>query len=283
MGCNGSKGNDTTNDKGKEPAQGDREKDRRQAKEDNKHYADTMKFLAQVNLLKRLPKDQHPLLANACIPTEFKAGATVIKQGESGSEFFVIKNGEASVNVSIDNAPPKQVAALKAYDYFGENALLRDEPRTATITAVTTLQTYRITREKFQELGLHEQLLFAHRKAVGCGGGQKGVVAKPPTSKSDEEKTNIEEALRSNANLQTMVNLDKTRVKQLIDVAWKETFTAGSVVIEEGDLVADYFYIVQEGQFEIFVSEPGEQVDENNTASSMEAIMRTESRQVGYV
>lgn len=43
-----------------------------------------------------------------------------------------------------------EVALLKAGDYFGENALLRDEPRAATIKAVTTLSTYKITREKFQ-------------------------------------------------------------------------------------------------------------------------------------
>ena len=64
------------------------------------------------------------------------------------------------------DAPPK-----KGGDYFGENALLRDEPRTATITAEGALSTFKITRDKFQELGLNDKLQFASRKAVGAGGG----------------------------------------------------------------------------------------------------------------
>ena len=45
-------------------------------------------FCSKVPLFKRLPKDQHPLLAAACVPTEFKPGTNIIKQGETGNEFF---------------------------------------------------------------------------------------------------------------------------------------------------------------------------------------------------
>jgi len=47
---------------------------------------------------------------------------------------------------------------------------------------------------------------------------------------------------------------DDPRVKAMVDVAWKENFSAGTDIITEGDLVADYFYIVQEGVVEISVS-----------------------------
>ena len=47
----------------------------------------------------------------------------------------------------------KKVATLKQGDYFGENALLRNEPRSATIKAMTEIKTLKITQEKFQELG----------------------------------------------------------------------------------------------------------------------------------
>lgn len=45
------------------------------------------------------------------------------------------------------------MATLKQGDYFGENALLRNEPRSATIKAMTEIKTLKITQEKFQELG----------------------------------------------------------------------------------------------------------------------------------
>ena len=60
-----------------------------------------------------------------------------------------------------------QVATLKDGDYFGKNALLRGEPRTATIKAKTDLSTFKITRTKFEELGLREKLDFP--PAQGCG------------------------------------------------------------------------------------------------------------------
>jgi len=255
-----------------------REQDKRQAKEENKEYAMTMQFLSQVQLLKRLPKDQHPLLAAACVPVEFKAGHVIIKQGDAGAEFFVIKSGEASVSVSKGDAAPVKVATLKSGDYFGENALLRDEPRTATITADSALSAFKITREKFRELGLNERLQFANRKAVG-GGNRRVLDAKPPTPKTEQERALISEALRKNQNIQTMVALDDQRVKNMVDVAWKEDITAGHEIIKEGDLVADYFYIVQEGSFEILVNE-----QEGGAAQSEEtALTGGESKYVSTV
>ncbi|CAE7832477.1 PKAR [Symbiodinium microadriaticum] len=54
----------------------------------------------------------------------------VIEQGDEGHELFVIRSGICSVQVN-----GHEVAQLKDGDYFGENALLRAEPRNATIVA----------------------------------------------------------------------------------------------------------------------------------------------------
>jgi len=256
--------------------------DKKQAKEENKDFAQTMDFLTKVPLFKRLAKDQHPLLAAACVAQDFKPGAVVIKQGDLGNEFFIIKCGEANVTVlGTGETTPKKVATLKAGDYFGENALLREEPRSATVTASNALSTYKITREKFQELGLNEKLHFANRKAVGAGGARK-VETKKPSPKTDDERRLIADALKNNDNLQTMVTLDDARIQQMIDVAWKETTPLGKEIIQEGDLNADYFYVVQEGSFEIFVAEHTDQGD-NGQQSAERAINRGESKYVSTV
>lgn len=253
MGCVQSSG---TSPKKKESSSGTvNAVDKQQAKEENKKYEETMSFLSHVPLFMRLPKDQHPILAAACVNQPFKAGQTIITQGDVGREFFIIQSGEAEVLVS-EGSSHKKVASLKQGDYFGENALLRNEPRSATIKAVSEIKTLKITQEKFQQMGLNEKIQFANRKAVGAG-GKRQLVVQPPSEKNAEERQLMEQALKKNENIQTMVKLDDIRVKQIIDIAWKEHVSSGKEIIAQGDLAADYFYICQSGKFEIFVSEKG--------------------------
>ncbi|CAK0909380.1 unnamed protein product, partial [Prorocentrum cordatum] len=194
MGCGSSKSDPAAANGSATKPVSDKEQDKKAAKEQNKEYQTTMQFLGQVQLFKRLPKDQHPLLAGAVEPVEFKAGSLVIKQGDPGTEFFVIKSGEASVKVTTDGVT-KVLATLKPGDYFGESALLRDEPRAASVAAETNLVTFKIGREKFTSLGLNEKLEFANRKAVG-GGQARAVKTKPPSPKTDKERSLIASALR---------------------------------------------------------------------------------------
>mmetsp|Transcript_105004 Transcript_105004/g.327496 ORF Transcript_105004/g.327496 Transcript_105004/m.327496 type:complete len:164 (-) Transcript_105004:2027-2518(-) len=81
-----------------------------------------MQFLDDVPLFMRLPRDQHPILAGACSLRNFEAGQVIIKQGDNGHEFFVIRSGEAEVLiVPPDGGPQQQVAILKSKDYFGRS------------------------------------------------------------------------------------------------------------------------------------------------------------------
>ncbi|CAJ1338704.1 unnamed protein product [Effrenium voratum] len=233
-----------------EPPAHDRSKDKK-ADGRLEEYQARMKFLDQVPLMKRLPKDEHPIVAEACEACEFQPGDTIIQQGNSGDAFYVVRSGEASVHVNT-NAGREQVASLKGGDYFGENALLRDEPRTATIIATTRLLAFRIRRDKFQELGLNLKLQFANRKAVG-GGMKMPSKSKPPTPKSPDDIELITTALQSNENLATMTTLDSARLQSFIEVMWKEEVQAGERIIVEGDLQADYFYVVASGEFQILV------------------------------
>jgi len=258
MGCNGSKAAGDGG-AGKQKAGGapaDKDSEKKANKEENKEFQQTMNFLQKVNLLKRLPKERLPLIASAMENRDFKQGQVIFKQGDSGSEFFVIKGGEASVEIE-----GTKVATLKAGDYFGEMALLREDPRTATITCSAPMACLVIGRAKFQELKLNDDLQFANRNAVGAGKAMGEAVAKPPSPKTDVDRELIKKGLQDNSTLASVVSLDEQRINKLIDVAWKETVKKGEVVVKEGDPIADYFYIVDSGAFNVTSSVENEQLN----------------------
>jgi len=78
----------------------------------------------------------------------FAAGAEIIRQGDAGDRFYLMHSGAVSVMVRRDGVATR-VAELKSGEFFGEVALLRDEPRNATVTAVTDVETFSLTKDQF--------------------------------------------------------------------------------------------------------------------------------------
>jgi hypothetical protein len=91
-----------------------------------------------------LPLAVIELLSTELRPHRFSPGTAVMREGDPGEEFHVIASGSASVTVRNSPRPP-----LGPGDCFGEIALLRDVPRTATIIAAEELHTLALRREEF--------------------------------------------------------------------------------------------------------------------------------------
>jgi CRP-like cAMP-binding protein len=82
-------------------------------------------------------------LAAKLLPVDVPAGETIIRTGDVGDRFYIIDFGTVRVGL-IDGE--KQSGAG---EYFGEIALLRDVPRTATVTAATAARLYALERADF--------------------------------------------------------------------------------------------------------------------------------------
>jgi putative ABC transport system ATP-binding protein len=78
----------------------------------------------------------------------FEAGAVVIRQGDPGDRFYVIRRGRAEVVID-DGEGRRVVATVGTGDYFGERALISGEPRSATVTATEDLELYTLSKDEF--------------------------------------------------------------------------------------------------------------------------------------
>jgi MFS family permease len=91
-----------------------------------------------------LPPATLEALALRLEPRSFGSEEIVFAQGDAGDNFFLIDSGR--VRLAVDG---QDVAELEPGDSFGEIALMRDVPRTATVTASTELRVRVLDRDAF--------------------------------------------------------------------------------------------------------------------------------------
>ena len=101
-------------------------------------------LLRAISIFAPLPPTVLERLASSATEVRVPAAAAVFVQGDGGDRFYAIAEGEASVE--IDGAA---TSTLRPGDFFGEIALLRDVPRTATIRAVGDLRLCALERDAF--------------------------------------------------------------------------------------------------------------------------------------
>ena len=80
----------------------------------------------------------------------YPPGSVIFRKGERGDTLFLIRQGKVHATLEKSSGS-RQVNELGKADFFGDRALLRDEPRSATVTAVDTVETYTVGRELYQE------------------------------------------------------------------------------------------------------------------------------------
>jgi MFS family permease len=105
---------------------------------------DELRLLRAVPMLGPLSAPVLERLSADAVRIKRFAGAPIIRLGERGDRFYVVVDGQLEVDV-----PGREVRRLGPGDGFGEIALVRDVPRTATITATSDVVLLAIDREPF--------------------------------------------------------------------------------------------------------------------------------------
>lgn len=90
----------------------------------------------KVGVFSSMDNYERTKLADAVKERRFKTNEYIIRQGDSGDEFFIVTDGQAKCVMKIDGKDI-EVMKYKVGDYFGEVSLLKKEPRAASVIAIT--------------------------------------------------------------------------------------------------------------------------------------------------
>jgi MFS family permease len=101
-------------------------------------------LLREIGMFAALPEAVLEQMTRHLVHVARPAGDTIIREGEAGDLFYVVTDGTVRVT-----AKGREIARSGPGDYFGEIALLRDVPRTATVSALTDVRLLTLEREHF--------------------------------------------------------------------------------------------------------------------------------------
>lgn len=103
-----------------------------------------LQVLSKVDLFKGFTVDKAAEFLGMVKRVSFKAGEQIISKGSPGDRFYMIVSGKAAIRDGLHD-----VRHYGPYDYFGETAIILDQPRNADVFATTDLMALAIDRHDF--------------------------------------------------------------------------------------------------------------------------------------
>lgn len=174
--------------------------------------------LSQAFMFSALEEKDLDIVIKAMEEKSFKAGATVIKQGDDGDNLYVTDNGALDVFKQFQkNQDPQLVKTYSPGDPFGELALLYNAPRAATVVARTDSVLFALDRETFNN------------------------IVKDAAIKKREKYENFL------GNIELLDSMESHERLKIADALKPLKFKKGEYVVKEGDQ-GDSFFFIEEGE-----------------------------------
>ena len=118
--------------------------------------ADSVSLFAPLSLVAK------ERIAAHLVQVDVSAGDTVIRAGEAGDRFYIVRDGELTIETEARAVP------AGPGDFFGEIALLHDVPRTATVRASTDARLYALERDDFLAVVMGHSVARTEAHAVAA-------------------------------------------------------------------------------------------------------------------
>lgn len=145
--------------------------------------------------LLKLPPDSIQALMSCVEPVEFKNGETIFRQGEVDNHYYIITKGRCSVTRQAEKGAPEiQLAVLGAGEAFGEEALIANNPRGATVRMLEDGQLLRLKHNDFMRLikgSFVKYLTYNDAMALKDNGGIVLDIREPEAAKKNPLGVNM--------------------------------------------------------------------------------------------
>lgn len=109
-------------------------------------------ILKKIPLFTELDSAQHQAIIQNIQMQYFPKGHTLFAQGDPGDSMYIIKTGMCHVVRKTPNGQEQEMAVLGPNDFFGEMALISDEPRNASVVTVGESEIFVLRKADFFHL-----------------------------------------------------------------------------------------------------------------------------------
>lgn len=179
-----------------------------------KKYAENKQFVESIPIFQNFTVEQKEILLSMIVTHEFKEGHKVVTEGEPGNLMYIIKSGSVSCLKA-----GKEIRKLWPGDFFGEQALLYNTQRTATVSTLTKVTLLSLGRDDLvAALGSHlQQIIYRNSQRI---------------------------AIEKSSALKV---LTKSQSEAAIGLMTIQSYSSTQIVIGRGSPKGDKIYIVLKG------------------------------------
>lgn len=182
--------------------------------------------LNQVSLFQNLSRGVISRVVDVLEVATFEKGNYIIRQGDVGDQFYIVKAGDVAITQTDDEHPDveDQIAECHEGDCFGELALMQDETRKANVIAASEIvECYTLDRNTFTSMMGSLKVML--------------------------EQSRLVQLLK---NVRILKDLRVDQLEKVACAARPKTYREGEVIINQGD-VGSEFFIVQEGCVQVVI------------------------------